>query len=70
MESETPKAETMEEFYAYPEDMLVILPDCHCGVEDCIGQHCTMCGFTTFGSDYEHWKFCSRDCMVEASREW
>jgi len=30
---------------------------------------CRMCGDNCEGGDYEDWRFCSRSCMVECSRE-
>jgi hypothetical protein len=45
-----------------------------CGSEKCCGDcepyiSCCMCGANCYDGDYPSWRFCSRSCMVEASRD-
>jgi hypothetical protein len=50
---------------------------CDCGDWLCTGYLCSaeryiaccMCGDNCEGGDYESWRFCSRRCMVRASRD-
>ena len=44
-----------------------------CGSGDCSGDcepyiACCMCGDNCYDGDYPSWRFCSRRCMVDASR--